>query len=45
MVNIKMVFVEKKEGFNIEGKILLEDFRTNLRIDSLEEVRVLNWYR
>lgn len=44
MVNIKMVFVEKKEGFNIEGKILLEDFRTNLRIDSLEEVRVLNKY-
>ncbi|MEG2738125.1 phosphoribosylformylglycinamidine synthase [Clostridium sp.] len=44
MVNIRMVFVEKKEGFNVEGKILLEDFKTNLGIRTLEGVRVINKY-
>lgn len=35
---------EKKNDFNIEGKSLLEDFKNNLGITSLEEVRVVNKY-
>ena len=37
-------FVEKKNRFNVEGKSLLEDFKTNLRVESLENVRVVNKY-
>ena len=42
MIGCKSIFVEKKEGFNVEGKSLLEDFKTNLRVESLENVRVVN---
>ena len=38
MIGCKSIFVEKKEGFNVEGKSLLEDFKTNLRVESLENV-------
>ena len=44
MVNNRTIFVEKKEGFNVEGKLLLNDFRENLGIENLERVRVLNKY-
>ena len=44
MRGCKSIFVEKKEGFNVEGKSLLEDFKTNLRVESLENVRVVNKY-
>ncbi len=44
MIGCKSIFVEKKEGFNVEGKSLLEDFKTNLRVESLENVRVVNKY-
>lgn len=44
MACIRTIFVEKKEGFNVEGKLLLEDFRENLSISNLEKVRVLNKY-
>ena len=44
MIGCKSIFVEKKEGFNVEGKSLLEDFKTNLRVKSLENVRVVNKY-
>ncbi len=40
----RIIFVEKKEGFNVEGKLLLEDFRDNLAIKTLDNVRVLNKY-
>ena len=39
-----MVFVEKKAGFNVESQILLKDFKDNLGIEALEDVRVLNKY-
>ncbi|MFR1315822.1 MAG: phosphoribosylformylglycinamidine synthase [Clostridium perfringens] len=44
MSGIRMVFVEKKAGFNVESQILLKDFKDNLGIVALEDVRVLNKY-
>ena len=44
MLGEKSIFVEKKDGFNVEGKSLLDDFKTNLQIDALEKVRLINKY-
>ena len=44
MSGIRMVFIEKKAGFNVESQILLKDFKDNLGIEALEDVRVLNKY-
>ena len=44
MSNIRCIFVEKKDGFNVEAKSLLKDFKSNLRMDNLEKVRVINKY-
>lgn len=44
MSGIRMVFVEKKAGFNIESQILLKDFKDNLGIKRLDNVRILNKY-
>lgn len=44
MLGFKCIFVEKKQGFNVEAKSLMEDFRSNLRIDNLQGVRVINKY-
>ena len=44
MLGFKCIFVEKKDGFNVEAKSLMEDFKSNLRIDTLKDVRVVNKY-
>ncbi len=44
MANIKRIFVEKKDGYNVEAKGLLKDFTQNLGIKNLEDVRILNRY-
>ncbi|MBW6409871.1 phosphoribosylformylglycinamidine synthase [Clostridium weizhouense] len=44
MLNIKNIFVEKKDGFDVEAKSLLRDFKENLSIESLEKVRLINKY-
>ena len=44
MMNIRCVFVEKKKGFDVEAQSLLSDFKSNLRMDNLQEVRVINKY-
>ena len=44
MFKNRCLFVEKKEGFNVEAKSLLNDFKSNLRIDGLNNVRVINKY-
>ncbi len=41
---VTRVFVEKKEGFDIEAGKLTEDIRENLGISGVEEVRILNRY-
>ena len=38
MMNIRCVFVEKKKGFDVEAQSLLSDFKSNLRMDNLQEV-------
>ncbi len=43
--NIKKLFVEKKEGYNVEAKQLLRDLRENLNIFGLKKVRILNHYQ
>ena len=40
----KCIFVEKKIGYDVEGKSLLLDFKNNLGISSLESVRLINKY-
>lgn len=44
MLEFRTIFVEKKKGFNVEAKSLLQDFKSNLRLDGLEGVRVINKY-
>ena len=44
MSNIRCVFVEKKKGFDVEANSLLKDFQSNLRLDNLKSVRVINKY-
>jgi len=41
---VKRIFVEKKDGFNIEAKALYRDLKDNLGISSLESVRIINRY-
>ncbi|WIF93994.1 phosphoribosylformylglycinamidine synthase [Caminicella sporogenes] len=43
-MKVRRVYVEKKEGFNIEGEHLCRDFRENLGIKNLTNVRVMNRY-
>lgn len=44
MSDIRCIFVEKKTGFDVEAKSLLDDFKRNLRLENLEKVRVINKY-
>ncbi|HHW30139.1 MAG TPA: phosphoribosylformylglycinamidine synthase [Clostridiaceae bacterium] len=41
---VRRIFVEKKQGFNIEAQKLYNDLRENLGIIGLESVRVINRY-
>ncbi|MCI8630696.1 MAG: phosphoribosylformylglycinamidine synthase, partial [Firmicutes bacterium] len=41
---VRRIYVEKKEGFNIEAKGILNDIRENLHISSVDDVRVINRY-
>ena len=41
---VKRIYVQKKEGFNVEAKGLLEDIKENLLIDGLKDVVILNRY-
>ncbi len=41
---VKRIFVQKKEGYDVEAKGVLADLRENLQISSLEDVIILNRY-
>ncbi len=43
-MNNKRVFIEKKEDFNVEAKLLKEDFIEYLKIHSLNKLRLINVY-
>jgi len=42
--NVKRIFVEKKQGFDVEAKHLQQDLKNNLRIRGLENVRIVYRY-
>ena len=42
--NAKLIFVERKQNFQVEAKKLLDNFKQNLLITSLKEIRILNKY-
>ncbi|MHB1128180.1 MAG: phosphoribosylformylglycinamidine synthase [Bacillota bacterium] len=44
MNTVKRIYVEKKQGFNVEAKSLLMDLKGNLGIKSLEDIRIINRY-
>ncbi len=44
MCDVKRVFVEKKPGFNTESINLMNDFKENLQLNKLKNVRILNRY-
>ncbi|MBF8984135.1 phosphoribosylformylglycinamidine synthase [Lutibacter sp. B2] len=41
---IRRIYVEKKEGFNIQAEQLGKDLKENLKINKLKRVRILNRY-
>ena len=41
---VKRIFVQKKEGYDVEAKGVLADLRENLQISNLENVIILNRY-
>jgi len=41
---VKRIYVEKRPGFDVEARSLLNEFRHNLGISTLEAVRVINRY-
>src|SRR5690554_6149239 len=43
-LRVKRIFVEKKEDFQTEAKSLLKEFKTNLGIPGLRNVRIVNRY-
>lgn len=44
MPNVVRIFIEKREGFNVEARQMLSDLRDNLGLHSLKSVRLLNRY-
>ena len=40
----KRIFVEKKLGYDVEAKSLLKEIKESLKLDSLEDLRLLNRY-
>ena len=43
-ISIKRVFVEKKDGYNVEAKHLLQEIKDTLGVSSLKNLRILNRY-
>ena len=41
---VKRIYVQKREGFDVEAKGLLEDLKENLLIKNLEDLIILNRY-
>jgi len=43
-MQVKRIYTQKKPGFDIESKQLLEDLKESLKIENLEDVVLLNRY-
>ena len=44
MENVRRIYVEKKDGFNVEAKGILADLKENLSLGGLKDVRIINRY-
>ncbi|MDD6483352.1 MAG: phosphoribosylformylglycinamidine synthase [Clostridiales bacterium] len=44
MADVKRIYVEKKQGFDVEAKGVLADLRENLSMKGLKDVRIINRY-
>lgn len=44
MSKVRRIFVEKKVGYDVEGKALCKELKESLKIDGLSNVRILNRY-
>ncbi|MBM7616007.1 phosphoribosylformylglycinamidine synthase [Alkaliphilus hydrothermalis] len=44
MSSVKRLFVEKMEGFTVEADHLMREFKENLNIDGIIDLRVINCY-
>ena len=43
-MSVFRIYVEKKPEFAVEAKSVLSDVKTALRLNSLENIRILNRY-
>lgn len=43
-MEVKRIYVKKKEGFNVEAKGILADLRENLQMENLKNVEIYNRY-
>ena len=41
---VKRIFVQKKDGFDVEAKEILNDLRENLGLKNLKDLKILNRY-
>ena len=44
MGEVKRIFVEKRDGFDVEASNLSADLRNNLGLSAIEKVRIINRY-
>ncbi len=44
MTAVKRIFVEKRDGFDVEAANLMADLRNNLGLEAIEKVRIINRY-
>ena len=44
MGEVKRIFVEKRDGFDVEASNLMADLRNNLGLTAIEKVRMINRY-
>ena len=41
---VRRIFVQKREGYNVEAKEILNDLRENLKLNNLKDLKILNRY-
>ncbi|MCI5605574.1 MAG: hypothetical protein MR413_08020, partial [Clostridia bacterium] len=44
MENVRRIYIEKKNGFDVEAKEILADLKENLSLTGLTNVRIINRY-
>ena len=44
MENVRRIYVEKKNGFDVEAKGVLADLKEKLSLKGLKDVRIINRY-